>query len=178
MNPDSKDFFEVRQVLQSKWLRIHIRSRIHALKLNSSITEEDVIQQVAMYLFETQNSGKQIKHPIAWSKLVSERYVQKVYKKNKFTEATEPETIEYFASKHQDENDFNDDRQIKKNIEKLKPANREILKMRYFQDLSWGEIAKILSRRENRQIHETTARKRGERALNRLRQIYINKLTD
>ena len=34
VNSDSNDFIEVRQVLKSKWLKIHIRSRIHALKLS------------------------------------------------------------------------------------------------------------------------------------------------
>ena len=178
VNSDSNDFIEVRQVLQSKWLKIHIRSRIHALKLSSLISEEDIIQQVILYLVTTLQSGKQVEHPIAWSKLVSERHIQKVYKKNKFTDAIEPETIEYFASKHQDETEFSDDKQIKKNIGRLKPSYREILKMRYFLDLSWGEIAEILSRKESKQVHETTARKRGERALNKLRQRYVNKLTD
>lgn len=178
-NPESNDFFEVRQVLHSEWLRIRIRGRIHALKLNSLMSEEDIIQYVVMCLIKTIKSGKQVEHPVAWAKLVSERRIQKLYKKYKFTEATESEKIEYLASKHQVENDFSDNNeQISKNIEQLKPASREILKMRYFQDLSWGEIAEILSRQEGKQIRETTARKRGERALNKLRQLYVNKLTD
>ena len=178
VNHDSNDFFEVRQVLKSKWLKIHIRNRIHILKLSSLIMEEDVIQQVAMYLFEAQISGKKIKHPIAWSKLVSERHIQKVYKKNKLNEATKYEAIEDLLGKHQDENYFDDDGRIRKSIEQLKPANREIIKMRYFRDLSWGKIAEILSQQEGKQISEPTARKRGERALNELRQIYFNKLTN
>lgn len=178
MSSDPNDYEEVNQVLKSKWLRVHVRSRIDALNLKSLVSEDDIIQQVMLYLITALKSGKQIKYPVAWSKLVSERHIQKVYKQNKYTDTTEPETIEYFASQRQDETEFNDDKQVKKNIEKLKPAYKEILKMRYFLDLSWCEIAKILSRKENKKVHETTVRKRGERALNRLRQRYVNKLTD
>jgi RNA polymerase sigma factor (sigma-70 family) len=178
-NPDSNNFFEVRQVLQSEWLKIRNRNRIHALKLSSLISEDDIIQYVIMCLIEAIKSGKQIEHPIAWAKLVSERRIQKVYRKCKFTEATESETIEYLANKHQDKIDFNDNNErIKENIEQLKPASKKIVEMRFFEDLSWKQIAEVLSRKEGKRISTATARKRGERALNELRQIYIDKLTD
>lgn len=191
LNPDCNELIKVRQganqeisqavnqVLQADWLKIHIRSRIHALKLSSLISEEDIIQYVVECLTETINSGTTINYPVAWSKLVSERRIQKLYNKNKFSEATESQKIEYLASSRCDENSFyNNNDEINKKIQQLKPASRKIIRMRFFEDLSWDKIADILSEQEGKQIRVATARKRGERALNELRQIYFQKLVD
>jgi RNA polymerase sigma factor (sigma-70 family) len=178
-NPNSNNFAEVRQVLQAKWLRIHIRNRIHALKLSSSISEEDVIQYVVMCLVETLKSGTQVNHPVAWSKSVSERYIQKLYKKHGATQAIESDKIEYLANLRCDESDFYDNnKEIAKKIQQLKPASKEIVEMRFFHNLSWSQIAEVLSCQGGKQIRVATARKRGERALEELRQIYFNNLID
>lgn len=179
VNSKNNDFVEVRQVLQSKWLKFHIRSRIHALKLSSWVSEEDVIQYVVVCLVETIESGKQVNYPVAWSKLVSERHIQKLYKKHRVCEATESDKIEYLANLRCGENDFYDkNEKMVKNIQRLKPASQEIIKMRFFDNLSWSQIAKILSDREGKKIRVTTARKRGERAVEELRKIYFHKLTE
>jgi polyhydroxyalkanoate synthesis regulator protein len=89
------DFQEVNQVLKSTWLKKYISNRIYILKLSSHISAEDIIQHVTEYLIRDLKSGKKIEYPIAWAKLVSERYISKVYKKNRKTEATEADKIEY-----------------------------------------------------------------------------------
>lgn len=181
VSSDCNSFIQARQavnqVLQAEWLRIHIRGRIHSLKLSSLISEEDIIQYVLISLTETINSGTTVNYPVAWSKLVSERRIQKLYKKHRLSEATESEIIEYYASQRCDKNSFdNNNDEITKKIQQLKPTSREIIRMRFFEDLSWDKIADILSKREGKQIRVATARKRGERALNELRQIYFKKL--
>ena len=191
LNPDCNDFIQVRQgvnqevsqavnqVLQADWLRIHIKNSIHRLKLSSLVSEEDIIQYVVKCLTETISSGTKVNYPVAWSKLVSERRIQKLYKKNRFSEATESETLEYLASQRCNDNSFyNKDEEISKKIQQLKPTSREIIKMRFFEDLSWDKIADVLSEQEGKRIRVATARKRGERALKELRQIYFHKLVD
>ena len=190
LNPDCNDFIQVRQgvsqevskavnqVLQTEWLRIHIRNSIHRLKLSSLVSEEDIIQYVVKCLTEAINSGTTINHPVAWSKLVGQRQIQKLYKKNKFSEATESETLEYLASQRSDDNSFYNNEEINKKIELLKPSSKGIIKMRFFEDLSWDKIADILSEREGKKVHVATARKRGERALKELRQIYFHQLVE
>ncbi len=177
MTKNPNKFPEVRQVLQARWLKIQIRSRIHTLKLGSFISEEDVVQHVVMCLIETLNSGTQVHHPIAWAKLVSQRYISKLYKKYRMSEATELDKIEYLANLCYHENrSYNNNEEIFHNIQQLKSSSREIINMRFFQGLSWEQVAAILSRQENKRIYAATARKRGERAINELRQIYVNKL--
>ncbi|MGD1875228.1 MAG: sigma-70 family RNA polymerase sigma factor [Mastigocoleus sp.] len=173
----NSDYSEVRQVLQTPWLKTHIRSRLHALKLSSFLSEEDIVQHSVMCLFETLQSGKQVNHPVAWAKLVSERYISKLYKKHRVSEATELEKIEYFANQNCDKNNSYDiHEEIAKNIQQIKTKNRAILRMRFFQKFSWKKIAEILSHQEGTQICVATARKRGERAVKELRQVFLNKL--
>ena len=67
LNNNPKDYPQVRQVLEAKWLRIHIRNHIHVLKLSSFLSEEDVVQYAVMCLIEALEEGKQVNHPGAWS---------------------------------------------------------------------------------------------------------------
>lgn len=173
----NNNFPEVNKVLQAKWLRIHIMSRIHVLKLGSFLSEEDVIQHVNMCLIERLQSGVKVHHPVAWAKLVSERYISALYKKHKMSQTTESNKIEYLANLHYQKNNLYDDyEEITKYIQQLKFASREIIVMRFFQGLSWHKVAEILSHREGKRICAATARKRGERAINKLRQIYLKQV--
>ena len=173
----NNNFPEVNEVLQSRWLKIHIMNRIHALKLNSFLSEEDVVQHVGMCLIERLQSGVQVHYPVAWAKLVSERYINALYKKHKMSKTIESDKVEFLANLHYQKNHFYDDYgEITKYIQQLKFANREIIVMRFFQGLSWYKVAEILSHREGKRICAATARKRGERAINKLRQIYLKQV--
>jgi RNA polymerase sigma factor (sigma-70 family) len=176
MTTGKHDFQEVNQVLRSTWLINYINNRIYILKLSSHLSGEDIIQHVTECLIRDLKSGKKIEYPIAWAKLVSERYISKVYKKNRKTEATEAEKIEYFANLVLEETSFpylDHNRQLHQSIQQLKPSSRQLIEMRFFQQMHWNKIAEILSCQENKLICIATARKRGERALNELRQIYL-----
>ena len=155
---------------------------LHRIKEEADNIENAIASKEASLEIRTRNHfprlGTQVNHPVAWAKLVSERHIQKLYKIHRVSEATESEKIEYLANLRCDENiSYDNNEQIVKNIQQLKPLSGEIVKMRFFQKLSWGEIAEILSRREGKQIGAATARKRGERALNELREIYFKKLS-
>ncbi|KST61963.1 sigma-70 RNA polymerase sigma factor region 4 domain-containing protein [Mastigocoleus testarum] len=173
----NNNFPEVDEVLQAKWLKIHIMNRIHVLKLNSFLSEEDVIQHVGMCLIEKLRSGVKIHHPVAWAKLVSERHINALYKRHKMSQTTESDKVEYLANLYYQKNNLYDDyEEITKYIQQLKFASREIIVMRFFQGLSWHKVAEILSHREGKRICAATARKRGERAINKLRQIYLKQV--
>jgi RNA polymerase sigma factor (sigma-70 family) len=170
------DFPEVNQVLRSTWLMNYVNFRIYRLELSSYLSGEDVIQHVVECLTLDIQSGKKIEHPIAWAKLVSERFMTKQYRKNRNSKLKELSQIEYFASLNHQEDDFpffDSKEQLHQSMQQLKPASREIIRMRFFQELHWNKIAEILSTIENKQISVETARKRGERAIKELRQIYL-----
>jgi RNA polymerase sigma factor (sigma-70 family) len=168
---------EVTEILHSRWLKNYIRVRISTLKLSSHISEEDVIQHAAAECaIKYFNSGQRIEYPITWAKLVSERYINKLYKKNRNSEATDSEKLEYLANIAFEERNLRDSEnqgQLHQSIRQLKSASRQIIELRFIQELHWDQIAEILSCQENRVICIATARKRGERALRELKKIYL-----
>jgi RNA polymerase sigma factor (sigma-70 family) len=175
----NNDFPEVLEVLRSVWLRTYCSSRIRILKLSNDIEveEEDVIQYAAECLTKELQSGKKIEHPLAWAKAFSERYILQRFKRNRLTEATKLDILEYIADSQAKEttSDLFDDYELLHNsIQKLKPTRRQIIEMRFFQKLDWKQIAEILSSQENKEISATTARKRCERAIIELRYYITN----
>lgn len=61
-----------------------------------------------------------------------------------------------------------------KAIEELKSEEFELIKLRIVKGLSWQEISEYLSYIKRQKISPTTLRKRGERALKRLRKSYFS----
>jgi len=173
-NVKDKGFPEVLQVLESQQLKNHIRYRLRILGI-TLMSEEDVINYACMCLVETLRSGKQVIYPVAWARLVSSRYINYQYKKYKMSKPTESDKIEYLANRcNQGLTLWDDDQEIKKKIQQLNPSDQEIVVMRFFQEFSWKNIALHLSQQEGKKISEVTARKRGERAIDKLRQKYLD----
>lgn len=169
------DYPQVAEILQSKKLREYIKLRLYVLKMNNVLSEEDVINYVALCLVKTLQSGKTVPYPIAWSKVVSQRHISNQYNKSKSSEATDSNKIEYLANRLVYPNTSFDEREeIHKKIKQLRPGNQKILILRFFKHLSWDKIAELLTREEGTKISSATARKRGERALDELRRKYTD----
>lgn len=176
MTIDRNNFPEVSQILRSTWLLNYVRNRIYTLKLSSYLSPEDVIQYVVEALAKTIKSDTKIEYPIAWAKAVSEKYIKKEYRRNRKTQLSEAEVIESLAHRSSTENTpnpFENDEQLHASLDKLKLASKQIILMRFFDELQWEAIAVRLSAQEGRIIHAATARKRGERAIKELRRIYL-----
>ena len=58
----------------------------------------------------------------------------------------------------------------------LKKSEREILNLKHVQKLSWKEISNRLTRSENKKVSHHTIRKRGERALSKLRAVFFSSI--
>ncbi|MEH2026856.1 sigma-70 family RNA polymerase sigma factor [Nostoc sp.] len=159
----------VTQVRQSKPLINHINYRIHVLRLSSYVSGEDVIQYAILCLLQELHSGKDIKNPLAWAKVVCQRYINKQYNENKNTQAQESSQIEHLKNLQSQVNFENNTEQLHHIILQLKPSSRKIIEMRFFQELSWTQIAEVLSNQEGKEISVAVARKRVERAIQELR---------
>jgi RNA polymerase sigma factor (sigma-70 family) len=165
----------LKQILQSKSLRLFVKYRLYAMKMNHLLTEDDVINYVCVELIKAYNSEKVINSPLAWSKVVSQRYIISQMKKSSKSEPTELETIDFLANDQEHHVSYEEKEELRNKIKQLKVTAQNIINWRYFENCSWEEIAVILSHRENKQINAASARKRGERALNELRNLYIDK---
>ncbi|MCG6135136.1 MAG: hypothetical protein MET45_10795 [Nostoc sp. LLA-1] len=166
---------EIAEVFQSKTLRNYIKLRLRVYNMNNALSEEDVINHVVLCLVKTLQSEKPVYHPVAWAKVVSERYINNQFKKLKNSELTDSDKIEYLANRLVEQNTpFDEKKEIHKKIKQLTPGNQKILIWRFFQHLSWNQIAELLSQEEGKTINTATARKRGERAIDELRKKYID----
>lgn len=166
---------KIEEILQSRSLKIYVRNRLYMMKMNNLLAEDDVISYVCMELIKAYNSGKFINSPLAWSKVVSERYIISQRKKTIRSEPTELETIEFLAKHQESQISYEEKEELNYKIKQLKSTTQKILNWRFFQNLSWEQIANLLSQLEGKQVNAATARKRGERALKELRNLYINK---
>jgi RNA polymerase sigma factor (sigma-70 family) len=165
---------KLEEILQSKSLRIFLRYRLYIMKMNHLLTEDDVISHVCVELIKAYNSGKVINSPLAWSKVVGERYIICQRKKASKSEPTEREIIELNANNQQHHTSYEEREELKNKMKQLKLTTQNILEWRFFQNLSWEQIADLLSQQENKPVNVATARKRGERALKELRNLYID----
>lgn len=164
----------VLQVLQSRYLSAHIKSRLATLKTN--LSEEDVLHYVILSLIETIKSGKEVRNPVSWGKTVAERYISKQYKLCRQSIAVESGTLEFLENLHRPEVsslDTDDTEYLNSLIERLKHPERQLIRWRFFDNLSWAQIAVRLST-PTKSVSEQTARKRGERALDALRSLYTD----
>lgn len=169
----NQEQLNLEEILQSRSLKIYIRNRLYMMKMNNFLTEDDVISYACLELVQAYKSGKFINSPLAWSKVVSERYIISQRKKASRSEPTELEKIEFFANHQENQTSYEEREELNQKIKQLKSTTQEILKWRFFQNLSWEEIANLLSQQEGKLVNAATARKRGERALKELRNLYI-----
>lgn len=173
------NYKEVAEVLESARLKAYISYRLRILQMNHVLDEKDVINYVALCLVETLRSGKPVSYPFAWAKIVSVRYINSQYNKFKNSYPLDSEKIEYLINRKIEYNtpfDEDDKEEIYRKIKQLTPTNQKIIMWRFFQNLSWTQIAELLTQEEGKTISNATARKRGERALNELREKYLNEL--
>ena len=63
-------------------------------------------------------------------------------------------------------------------LQKLEDDERKIIEMKFFEDLSWSEIAKRLEFEQGKVVNIAALRKRGSRSLQKLRRIYISQNTE
>lgn len=170
--PPFNEYPEVEEVLQSKQLRTHIRNELRKFRLYS-YTEDDILNQVCLYLVEALQSGKNISYPVAWSRKVSQRHIWRLRNKSK-SQPTDPDRLEYLSNQHANLNlPYDEKAEIIEKLQKLKLEQRKLLEWYFFDGLSWPEIAELLSQQETKEINAVTARKRGQRAKEELRRIYL-----
>ena len=154
------------------WKFIH--SRIRQFHLNCDAYS--VVNEAYLRGINAINNGEDIQKPLAWIRSTAFNIIREWSRKQKKETYDSP-----FLENYLDSNPVDTDSrtviepEVKHLLEAalahLRPEEQEVLKLRWIDGLSWREIANILSC-EDKQILEGTIRKRGGRALKRLRQKY------
>lgn len=156
------------------------RRRLKQYGLYGIYTGEDVLSEAFIRLTLSLRAGKTISNQQAWLRSAGFYYIQELSRKNKKCTSIDNCDLERQCSSNDDiqsslerqENKI----QIEQALQELSSKDRELLQMRFFENLSWEGIAARLAKR-GEQVTSATLRKRGERAIVALRKVYFKNIS-
>ena len=152
-----------------------IQRKIKQYHLNCDIYS--VVNEAYLRGIKTLAKGEDIKEPLPWISQTAHNIIRewsrqqtKLISDSLFLENhIDPTSIEAETSTAIDP-------EVKQLLNKalatLNPNDQTVLKLRWVDGLSWKEVANTLSHEEDKEIKADTARKRGGRALDKLRKTY------
>lgn len=166
-------------------LLIFFRLRLTQVGLKGRYQPEEILSEAVLRLEYALEMGKNIYNREAWLKTtgffyilelrrheskfatlnidVNETSSKSVYIQNSYTIGVEQlETEETYQL-------------LGKSILELQASERELLVMRFYDNMSWDEIAQLYASR-GETISVTTLRQRGSRVLKCLRKVYLDKM--
>jgi RNA polymerase sigma factor (sigma-70 family) len=144
------------------------------------IYEPDEVLNEAVLRFKALHKGKKVPNPEAWIKKTGFNFVREMSRKRK-CQNLDHNTLESVVASVEDINldliKQEESDRVHDALKKLSLENQQLLKLRFFQGLSWSEIAQHLTTQNGNKVVVETLRKRGERAINQLREVYFDKLS-
>jgi DNA-directed RNA polymerase specialized sigma24 family protein len=120
------------------------------------------------------DSGEQIYNPNAWTKTTALNVIREYSRKQKQTVQTENYQFdEHLNTSSAPFEDFSREYKLMTiAFSHLTREEQELLTLKVIKQLSWRAISDYLSQKYDKDLKEDTLRKRKERALKRLHQIY------
>ncbi|MFB2967627.1 sigma-70 family RNA polymerase sigma factor [Aerosakkonema sp. BLCC-F183] len=160
-------------------LKIFFRYRLQQFGLLGSHEPDDVINESIVRLDRAIKAGKQILNLEAWIRVTGLNYIRELSRKQKKCQAFDPFELDKHTESEQcdfilEEADTSEHRKVREALQELKPQEREILELRFFEKLSWQDIAQYLANKGNCATVDAL-RKKGERAIKRLRKVFLSK---
>ena len=158
-----------------------VKARLRQFNLASNYSPEYIITQTIWRWDMHIKKGKQVPIIDGWMKLTAYHIILELKRQdNKVT--YDPSTLESdpnllkammeVAENNTEDEDNEARQQLRVAMSKLSSDKREILELRFFQNLSWDEIAGYYTAKGNK-VKVSTLRKRGNRALDKLRKIIL-----
>jgi DNA-directed RNA polymerase specialized sigma24 family protein len=121
------------------------------------------------------DSGTEIEKPIPWLRKTAHNIIYEMSREQAKERATEYQIIEYHLELNSnfiaDDNNQEDLNVMQLAFNHLNANERQILTLRVLLSLSWKKVVEQLLL-QGEVINETTARKRGERALSHLKEVF------
>lgn len=159
-------------------LRIFFRSRLQQFGLGC-YEPDDVINESIVRLDRAIKAGKQILNMEAWIRVTGLNYIRELSRKQKKCQAFDPLELDKHTQSEQrdfilEEADTSEHSKVRQALQELKPQEREILELRFFENFSWQNIAQYLANKGDCATIDAL-RKRGERAIKRFREVFLSK---
>ncbi|MGD1930971.1 MAG: RNA polymerase sigma factor [Leptolyngbyaceae cyanobacterium] len=151
-----------------------ITRQLYQFGLGRTYDAKEIIAEAYARGVKSINSGNNIHNPLGWVRRTA-LYVIREFKREQ-QRADNPKIVRLpwspggiVFSELMLEEDF---LTVQTAVQQLSTEEQEILSQRIIEDLSWKEIGQNLLDSEGNPLKEGTARQRGARSLNKLRQLY------
>lgn len=149
-----------------------IKSRLKQFHLEQ-VDFDDVVSEVYLRGTKKINSGENIKNPGAWIRVTSLNVIREMSRQQQKEQANS-ELIEHqVAPKSYEENNEIQLCILKQSLDNLSKKDRQILKLRFFQNLSWKEVVDYLAS-TGEILTEDNVRQKGSRALKKLKKSFFS----
>lgn len=157
--------------LIERWLR-----QFH---LDSQIDSSEILVEAYMRTRSKVLKGVHIEIFPAWFNRVSFKIIQEYSKRKKYRDLLNQRLIcsgQHFTEDitHQTEIEHPNINALLKSLEELKEEELEILNLRIVKGLSWKDVRIYWSNSKGKDISESALRKKGERALSHLRDVFAS----
>jgi DNA-directed RNA polymerase specialized sigma24 family protein len=143
--------------------------------LQDSYTPTWILNEAYIRRVKQITTGETIVNPLAWVRATAYNIIREESRKNKRLVSLEENVIESHFNNNtiilEEEIDENFER-VKFAFNRLEPEEKQILNLKIIRGFSWKEIVQYLILEGREVPNEATLRKRKERALKNLRQIY------
>ncbi|WP_036489762.1 RNA polymerase sigma factor [Myxosarcina sp. GI1] len=179
----------VNDTLSEEWdestrkIFFFIKRSLRQFKLDGQLQESDILLDSYLRVRKKIESGESIQNMPAYLNRVAFNIIREKSKKQKKSEDLHIRLInnEHGHPDTTSETDGSDSYQITsllKALEELKSEDFELIQLRIVKGLSWNEISDYLNSSQDnenqKKLSTRTLRKRGERALKRLREAYFS----
>ncbi len=179
----------VNDTLSEEWdestrkIFFFIKRSLRQFKLDGQLQESDILLEAYLRIRQKIESGESIQNMPAYLNRFAFNIIREKSKKQKKSEDLHIRLINN-GHGHPDTTSGTDNTDsykmniLIKALEKLKPEDFELIQLRIVKGLSWNEISEYLNsskhNENNKYISASGLRKRGERALKRLREAYFS----
>jgi DNA-directed RNA polymerase specialized sigma24 family protein len=190
--PETRQFNQAVQGLlktqnpQARPLLSFIRRNLYQFGLQDYFTAEDIfIEAYLRGVAYTHQQRLPIKHPRAWMKSTAYNVIRERKRERlRFAPLELDESMAYpcfFADPTESTADFSPglDKRLTlvgvvQALQQLNPGDRNLIQWRYVEELSWQAIQERMAAHGQGDIKQATLRKRGQRAMERFRQLYLD----
>lgn len=162
-----------------------IRRTIRQFKLGDHITEIDIfIEAYLRGVKYTQTMGATIQHPKAWMRSTAYFIIRECHReRSRYLRVASDELLDHYLMRNCLSDLMADQLVGEAFIEaeiaaviqamsRLDPLERRIIELKHIDGLSWKEVLQQLILENHPPLRGDALRKRGQRALQRLRQLY------
>lgn len=160
-------------------LRNFYRLRLIQYKLLGKYEPDDILNQAIERLSIAEKSGKRVYNLVPWLRTTGLHIILEISRQEIRRRVVDNKNFDFEELLPDERSQYScEDTELYKclsqALKELDISERKLVIMRYYRQLGWQEIAKILSV-DGVTISTEALRKRGSRALEKLRKIFKNK---